>query len=343
MKVIFADRQQLHDPVMFYSSGARVPHPEKPERAARLLAAAERAGLDRETPDDVGLDTVAALHSARYLSFLENIYPRWRRIDGASDEVWPGIHPDSRSGGYPKSATGQAGFHQWDLSVPIGEHTWQAALSAAHSAVHAATLVVAGERSSYALCRPPGHHATREFAAGFCYLGNTAAAALKLRSRHAKVAVLDVDVHHGNGTQDLFYTRDDVLTVSIHADPIRFFPFFWGYANETGEASGRGFNLNIPLARGTDDDAYLPELEWALTAIDDFGADALVVALGLDAFEGDPFQGFRITTGGFGRIGERIGALDRPTVLVQEGGYLTDELGDNLRSFLEGFMRSHGE
>lgn len=343
MKVVFAEDVLLHDPQMFFSSGAEVPHPEKPERAIRLLEAARCAGLDREQPDDFGLEYVSDLHTKRYLTFLKNIYPRWGRIEGASEEVWPGVHPDHRSIGYPRSAAGQAGVHQWDLSVPIGEHTWLASLRAAHSAAHAATLVNAGERACYSLSRPPGHHATRDFAAGFCYLGNTAVAASVLRDRHDRVAVLDVDVHHGNGTQDLFYTRAEVLTVSIHADPERFFPFHWGFADECGAGDGEGANVNLPLPRGTNDDEYLPQLERALMRIDDFGATALVVALGLDAFEGDPFQGFRITTRGFGKIAERIGEAGLPTVLVQEGGYLTPELGANLHSFLEGFMKSHGE
>jgi acetoin utilization deacetylase AcuC-like enzyme len=147
---------------------------------------------------------------------------------------------------------------------------------------------------------------------------------------------LDVDVHHGNGTQEIFYERKDVLTVSIHADPVRFYPFFWGYAAERGNGDGEGFNLNLPLARGTADDDYLLTLDKAIGAISEFSPGALVVALGLDAYEGDPLRGLAITTAGFSRIAERIAALRLPTVLVQEGGYLSDELGDNLSSFLQG-------
>jgi acetoin utilization deacetylase AcuC-like enzyme len=203
--------------------------------------------------------------------------------------------------------------------------------------VHAAKQVLYGEAACYALARPPGHHAGRDLVGGFCYFNNAAIAAETLLSVHRRVAILDVDVHHGNGTQDIFYRRGDVLTVSIHADPVRFYPFFWGYACERGDGAGLGANVNLPLPRKTGDDAYLDALELALSRIDEFVPDALVVALGLDAFAGDPFQGFAVTTDGFGRIAERIAALKLSTVLVQEGGYLCDELGDNLAAFLQAF------
>ncbi|MDX1482646.1 MAG: histone deacetylase family protein, partial [Woeseiaceae bacterium] len=220
----------------------------------------------------------------------------------------------------------------------IGPDTWTSVLWSAHAAAQAAACVLEGDEACYALCRPPGHHATRDYAAGFCYLGNTAIAAQALREHHERVAVLDVDVHHGNGTQDLFYHRDDVLTVSIHADPVRFFPFHWGYASETGIDRGEGYNVNVPLPRGTGDDDYLRTLDDALERIAEFGPGALVVALGLDAHESDPFQGFAVTTEGFGRIAGLIGEVRLPTVLVQEGGYLSGHLGANLRSFLDGFL-----
>ena len=342
MKVVFADEQLLHDPQTFFSSGALTPHPEKPERATRLLAAAKEAGLERQAPGELGLEYAFDLHSERYLEYLQNIYPRWARIDGGSNEVVPGIHPDPRSGGYPASAAGQAGVHMQDLSCPIGAHTWTGVIWSAHSAAQAAANVLSGDAACYALSRPPGHHATRDYAAGFCYLGNTAIAAQALREKHTRVAVIDVDVHHGNGTQDLFYQRGDVLTVSLHADPVRFFPFHWGYASEVGEDEGEGANLNVPLPRGTADDDYLHALDETLCQVTDFAPEAVVIALGLDAHESDPFQGFRITTAGFGRIAELLGELRLPTVLVQEGGYLSAELGDNLRAFLEGFRSAHG-
>jgi acetoin utilization deacetylase AcuC-like enzyme len=192
------------------------------------------------------------------------------------------------------------------------------------------------------LCRPPGHHASTEIAGGFCYLNNAAIAAQHLRSQHERIAILDVDVHHGNGTQEIFYSRPDVLTISLHADPVRFYPFFWGYSEEMGEGEGLGYNLNLPMERGTQDDEFLQTLRKALERIATFQPGVLVVALGLDAHESDPFQGFAVTTDGFRRIGEHIGAANLPTLIIQEGGYLSDALGPNLAAVLTGFGNLHG-
>jgi acetoin utilization deacetylase AcuC-like enzyme len=248
------------------------------------------------------------------------------------------VHPTMQPGGYPRAVVGQAGFHMADAACPIGPRTWQAACAAANSAAHAARLVLAGERAAYALCRPPGHHAHAAQAAGFCYLNNAAIAAAALRERHARVAVVDVDVHHGNGTQEIFWRRGDVLTVSLHADPADYYPFFNGYAQETGEGPGAGCNVNVPLPLGTDDDRYLAALADALARVKDFAPGALVVALGLDAFAGDPLRGMALSTPCFARIGAALARLGLPTVLVQEGGYLAPELGDNLASALGGFL-----
>ncbi|MDH4055413.1 MAG: histone deacetylase family protein [Gammaproteobacteria bacterium] len=338
MKVIFSERQREHNPESYLSSGAAVPNPELPERADRLLAAALSAGLEPEAPADYGDDLIASIHAERYLTFLENIHTRWSRIEGASKEVLPNVHPIERSDGYPKSAVGQVGFHVYDASCPIAAHTWLSARWSAMTAAHAAQRVISGDSACYALSRPPGHHASQDLAGGFCYLNNSAIAAQHLLSKFARVAIIDVDVHHGNGTQRIFYERDDVLTVSIHADPIRFYPFFWGYANETGSGAGLGYNVNIPLVRGTGDEDYLRSLDKALTAVGDYAPEAIVIALGLDAHEEDPYQGMKITTPGFARIASRLAALALPSVIVQEGGYLSDALGPNLASFLNGFQ-----
>jgi len=337
MKVVFSDLQKDHFPQHFLSSGAPQPNPEVPQRADFLLQAALAAGLELLEPEDAGLEPLAAVHTPEYLQFLQNIYRRWCYIDGASAEVVPNIHPDRRDGAYPASAVGQAGFHMLDTGCPIAATTWGSAMVSAHTAVQGAALLLEDESSAYALCRPPGHHAGKDFAAGFCYLNNSAIAAQELLAEFGRVAILDIDVHHGNGTQDIFYQRSEVLTVSLHADPQRFYPFFWGHAAERGEGAGLGYNLNIPLPRGTGDKDYLDELGKALSRIEAFAPGALVVALGLDAHEADPFQGLAISTAGFGKIAGRIAALELPTLLVQEGGYLSADLGDNLQSFLEGF------
>ncbi len=342
MKVVFSDRQLAHAPKSFLSSGAEHPNPEVPARAERLLEAALGAGLERAEPVDFGTEPLAAVHSRRYLDFLARIHARWQYVDGASVDVMPNIHPAGRGFGYPASAVGQVGFHVYDGSCPVTAATWDAACWSANTALHSAELVLAGEPACYALCRPPGHHAGRELVGGFCYFSNAAIAARRLQTRYERVAILDIDVHHGNGTQDVFWDDASVLTVSIHADPVRFYPFFWGYADERGAGAGEGFNLNLPLPRGTGDDDYSAALETALARIRDFEPGALVVALGLDAHEADPFKGFALTTAGFGRVAARIAGLGLPTVLVQEGGYLNEALCPSLAAFLDGFGSAAG-
>ena len=337
MKAIFDARQRAHDPKHFMANGRLSANPEQPQRIEELSRGAKAAGCDFIAPTDHGVGPIAEIHSPEYLIFLETIHARWIRTEGASDEVIPNIHPDRRTASYPKSATGQAGFHQADTSCPIAARTWQSAYWSAQSALSAVDTVLSGDPAAYALCRPPGHHAFGDLAGGFCFLNNAAIAAQALLRAGRRPAILDVDVHHGNGTQGIFYNRRDVLTVSIHADPARFYPFFWGHAAERGEGEGMGYNLNLPLPRGTVTEDYLVALATALARIRAFGADVLVLALGLDAHENDPFHGFKVTTPGFAQIAAKIAGLDLPTVIVQEGGYLSADLGDNLISFLKGY------
>ena len=342
MKVFCADeRQKIHYPRNFLVSGAQQPNPEVPERVDRLLQAASAGGHDIVEPGDHGLGPIAAVHTPEYIRFLTHIHERWARIPGASAEVVPNIHPDRRGVSYPLSAVGQAGYHMADTACPIGPDSWAAIRWSANTAASGAKHVLDGAPAAYALCRPPGHHAFSDLAGGFCYVNNSAVAAAMLRQSHERVAIVDVDLHHGNGTQGIFYRRADVLTLSVHADPIRFYPFFWGHAQERGEGPGLGYNLNLPLPRGSADDAFLGALDKGLESVRAFAPGALVVALGLDAFEGDPFGGLAVSTEGFGQIARRLAGLGLPTVIVQEGGYLCDALGDNLTSFLAGFEAGH--
>lgn len=331
------DIQKSHDPDSFLVNGVMKRCPEQPIRLDALIAGAKNAGLELVAPVDHGLTPVSAVHSPEYLRFLSTIHSRWQRIEGASPDVIPGVKPNRYGGSYPQSAIGQAGYHMVDPACPIGKNTWEAVYWSANCAVCATEEVLAGSRAAYALCRPPGHHAYGDMAGGFCYVNNSAVAAQHLRQTHERVAILDVDFHHGNGTQGIFYTRDDVLTVSIHADPARFYPFFWGHVQERGEGAGEGYNYNLPLERGSGDDVFLKALDQALDQIALFSPGAMVIALGLDAFEGDPFGGLSVSTEGFRQIGKRCSAPALPTVVVQEGGYLCDELGDNLTAFFDGF------
>jgi acetoin utilization deacetylase AcuC-like enzyme len=339
MKVVHAAAHRLHEPRFFLVRGRPAQRSaEQPGRADLLLAGVRALGLEPREPAAHGPAPRAAIHDARYLDFLENAWRLWRALPDAGDEVVANVHPVGEPGGYPDSIVGRAGLHMADTACPIGEHSFAAACAAADSAVEAALLVREGERAAYALCRPPGHHAYADRAGGFCYLNNSAIAAQVLRARHGRVAIVDVDVHHGNGTQGIFWRRADVLTVSLHADPAAYYPFHNGYAAEIGAGDGRGFNINLPLPVGTGDEAYLRALDGALARVRAYAPGALVVALGLDGFERDPLKGMAITTAGFARIGAALARLGLPTVLVQEGGYLAPELGDNLASALGGFL-----
>ncbi len=338
MKIVYTDQHQQHDPQQFMVRGRLQRSNEQPRRAALLLAAAKAAGHSVVAPEDHGGGPRAAIHTPQYLHFLETAWERWQQLPDASDEVMPNVYPfPGQPATYPDHLVGQAGYHMGDNACSIGRHTWHAAVHSAHVATHAAELVMAGERAVYALCRPPGHHAYPDRANGFCYLNNAAIAAQHLRQRHARVAVLDIDVHHGNGTQGVFWRRPDVLTVSLHGDPHFCTPFFTGHAHERGEAEGLGYNLNLPLPRGTDTAGFLQALAKSLTTIRAYAPGALVVALGLDAHERDPYQALAVSTEGFALITAEIARLGLPTVLVQEGGYLSDDLGPNLASALRGF------
>ncbi len=338
MKVVFSEKQRAHHPKHFLVTGVARESPEVPARIDALLSGVRNLDLEVVSPPDLGRSPAAAVHTPEYLEFLEHIHERWNALEGSGAEVVPNVHPRARAGRYPASPVGQAGYHQADMACPISAETWGAALAATHTATHAADLLRASGEPVYALCRPPGHHAFADMAGGFCFLNNAAIAAERLRRWCRRVAILDVDVHHGNGTQGIFYDRADVLTVSLHADPSGFYPFFWGHADERGEAAGLGYNLNLPLPRGTRDDAYLRALDEALRRIRSFAPHAIVLALGLDTYEGDPFVGMGISTPGFGRIASAIHALGLPTLIVQEGGYLSEALGRNLASFLGGFL-----
>ena len=337
MKAFFDPRQREHDPKHFLLAGVRRQNHERPARVDGLLEGLDALGIEPEVPPDAGLGPIAAVHTAEYLVFLEGIHARWRGIDGADEEVIPNVHPLHRGESYPVSPVGQAGFHMADLACPIGPRTWASAHASAQCAVAGARAVLGGERAAYALCRPPGHHASADIAAGSCFVNNAAVAAELATAAGRRVAIVDVDLHHGNGTQTVFYARGDVLTVSVHADPASFYPFFQGHAHERGEGAGIGANLNLPLPKGGGDDVFLDALGRGLDRVAAFGADLLVVALGLDAHEDDPYAGLAVTTDGFERVGARLADPGLPTLLVQEGGYLNPALGRNLAATLGAF------
>lgn len=340
MITVFDEAQRLHAPAEFIVSGKPQPSPERPVRVDMLMEGVRRLRGPVMAPQEIALDTMALVHDRRYLRFMESLWQRWKRIPDAGETPLANVFALGRETlpptSYPDSVVGQCGWHLGDGSCPITAETWTSARASAATAAHGAELVLRGERLVYALCRPPGHHAAADMAAGFCYFNNAALAAEILTRAGKRTAILDIDVHHGNGTEAIFYDRADVLTVSIHAHPKRFYPFFWGYESERGRGAGDGFNLNLPLERGTTLKPYCAALEQALRRVGDFAPDVLVVAAGLDISVDDPFKGFAIATADFAAIGRTIAALKLPMLVVQEGGYPSPSLGANLASLLEG-------
>lgn len=343
MIAVFDETQRTHAPQAYMVAGRLQPTPETPGRLEMLLEGVRRAGASIVSPPGIFSDTLALVHDRRYIQFLSTLHERWHRQPDASETPLANVFALGRANlpaaGYPDSIAGQVGYHLGDSSCPVTKDTFSAARASAATAVHAAKLVMEGEKLVYALCRPPGHHAASDVAAGFCYFNNCAIAAERLTRAGKKTAILDIDVHHGNGTEAIFYDRADVLTVSIHAHPKRFYPFFWGYPEERGRGQGEGFNLNLPLERGTTLRPYLVALDAAVRCVSDFAPDILIVAAGLDIAEDDPFKGFAIKTQEFAGVGKAIAALDLPILAVQEGGYPSPSLSANLASLLQGLSQ----
>jgi acetoin utilization deacetylase AcuC-like enzyme len=337
MKAVFSDLGRGHDPKRFVLRGKFAPGEERPERIDHLTAGLNAGHHMLVAAESFGQGPRLGVHTVDYLRFLQEAATEWRTLADASDEVLGNIHPVRRVGTMPTALVGRAGWYMQDMACGIGPETWTAAASATDVAVTAAELVAGGERAAYALCRPPGHHAYRDIAGGHCFLNNTAIAAQHLRGAHARVAILDIDIHHGNGTQAIFYDRADVLTVSVHADPAVFYPYFWGYPHERGEHAGEGFNLNLPIPRGAPDHLFVAAIQQSASTISAFAPGVLVIALGLDASADDPFGGATVTATGFRDAGTVIARIGLPTLFVQEGGYISPSLGPNLAAVLGGF------
>lgn len=346
MITIVSRAHALHAAPHEFLDGRLIRPYESPARAEMIVAALERAAFGPlQAPQSFGPAPILAVHDSTYLTYLEHAYARWVAAGGDPAAVLPStlaVRWMDRRCLHPLVAPG---YYSFDLSAPIVAGTYQAARAAADVALTAAGLLLTGERLAYALCRPPGHHAGSDLYGGYCYLNNAAIAAeyLLQQARQARpgpatVAILDIDFHHGNGTQQIFYERDDVLFVSIHADPAREYPYFAGYADELGIGPGRGSNLNLPLEAGTDDAAYLATLEQALAVVADFAPRFLVLSAGFDTFGGDPIGDFALTGAAYPAIGQRIATLGLPTLVVQEGGYAVAELGENVAGLLRGLL-----
>jgi acetoin utilization deacetylase AcuC-like enzyme len=334
---LHAGRQEMY-------RGRLVPCHETPERLGFVLDELRRRPVgELREPGAADTALLRRIHTPAYLDFLESAWREWIAIDPAHAEldvlpsVWPGR--GLRYDVAPANFSARVGLYSFDAGTPLTAGTWQAALAGAACAVDAARAVASGSRSAMALTLPPGHHAGADFLGGYCFLNNAALAAQALRDAGVpRVAIVDVDFHHGNGTQSIFYERDDVFTASIHGDPATQYPFYLGYADERGSGAGEGFNLNLPLPPGTGFDTWRDALAQALDAAHRAGAQALVVPLGVDTFEGDPISHFKLRSDDFARMGRHLAAAGLPTVFVLEGGYAVAEVGVNVVNVLEGFL-----
>ena len=334
MRNFFDPRQLLHAPTRELHNGGFTDYAETPSRAEAILAAVGGA----EAPEDRGEAPILAVHDGDYVAFLKSAAARWAEAGRPGDVVgyvWPVVGRRPLRLDRIDALIGQYSF---DASTPITPQTWDSAYWSAQSALAATHAVLDGDRAAFALCRPPGHHAGADYYGGYCHLNAAAIAAQAARDAgKRRVAILDIDYHHGNGTQDIFWTRNDVFYASLHADPATDYPFYWGHGDEAGEGEGLGATLNLPLPQGTTLDAFRGAQARALQAIADFGAELLVVSFGADTYLGDPISAFRIETPDYALLAQDIAAAGLPTVIVMEGGYAVDALGENVASLLSGF------
>ncbi len=344
MRVVYTPAHRGHDPKTGIELSGIGPAFEHVGRAEAIRVALEADPRFRfELPAQWGVAPIEAVHDPGLIRFLSTGWNEYQQAVGPTADVTPDVfyRPALRHGmvdrGEPSSVHGRLGWYCFETTTPLTSGTFEAAVAAAATALTATQFVLDGERAAYGLCRPPGHHATSGLYGGYCFFNNAAIAAHHIATTCAtKVTVLDVDYHHGNGTQEIFYHRGDVQYVSLHGDPTRAYPYNMGYGDETGSGRGAGCTLNIPLPELTTDDQYLEALERALEAIRSFGSSVLVVSLGLDTFVTDPISDLALTADGFERCGAAVAALGLPTVVLQEGGYDVEALGNNVVRWLTG-------
>jgi acetoin utilization deacetylase AcuC-like enzyme len=342
MDVVFTDAHRSHDPERELVMGREVGVYETPARAEQVAAALRASGHAFAEPTEHGRGPVEAVHDRAFVDHLERAWDEWSEL-GWTHPIVPDTIAMSRlldaPLAPPAGVRGRTGYYVFDTATPMVAGTYPAARAAADCALTAADRLLSEARSAFALCRPPGHHAGTDFAGGYCFLNNAAVAGAYLRDRSGaeRVAFLDLDFHHGNGTQQIFYERADVQTISIHADPRQEFPYFLGYADERGFGIGEGYHLNLPLPWGSAWPDYEVALDAAVKRIIEHGSEVLVVSLGLDTFEHDPISRFKLRHEDYLRMGQKIAGCDLPTLFVMEGGYAVDALGLNTVNVLKGY------
>lgn len=344
MKVVYSPSHLLHDPQSELEASSVHPpfeHGERIEAVRRVLAADARFTIS--APTEWEREHITAVHDPGLVRFLEEGWRAFNEVHPGTRDVVPDVfHPAGLRAGMtpgrePSHIDGRVGWWCFETTTPLTEGTYAAARGAVDTALTATDLVLSGERAAYGLCRPPGHHAATSLYGGYCFFNNAAIAAHHVASTTGtRVTVLDVDYHHGNGTQQIFYERGDVQFVSLHADPAWAYPYTIGYSDETGARAGAGANINHVLAAGTGNDEYLRVLERACAEIQQFGPSLVVVSLGLDTSEHDPICDLALTIDGFGRCGAMVGELGLPTVVLQEGGYHVPSLAAGAAAWLSG-------
>jgi acetoin utilization deacetylase AcuC-like enzyme len=340
MKTVYSPDHSLRNAKTELTGGQLVTPLECPQRADYVLSAIKSQKLGAIVPPTQWpRHLVESIHDPGYLTFLDTIWQRWALTSNQGEaipNIWPSRSMPSQR--IPNHIEGQLGYYSLAGETSISEGTAQAAWASANVALSAADIIHHGEGGAFALCRPPGHHASKDQYGGYCFINNAAIAAQKLRNDGAKkVAILDVDFHHGNGTQDIFYQRNDVFFCSIHGDPMEAFPYFLGFADEKGEGLGLDHNLNMPLPRGTPYHVWHQALTHAISKIRHFNADALVISLGVDTFENDPISFFKLKSNDFIDMGKTIASVSLPTLFIMEGGYAVEEIGTNTVNVLKGF------
>lgn len=341
MQTFFSESHRLHFPQGELSGGELVTPFERPSRVEYVLRRLqERQFNEVITPDALDFTPIRRLHDPGFLEFLETAWDEWKQ-EGFAGELIPTSFPVRRMQDQrpPKNIDGKAGYYALAAETAITAGTWEAVQSSCASAQSAQRQVANGAESAFALCRPPGHHATADMFGGYCFINNASVVAeMFLMNGSDKVAVLDIDFHHGNGTQDIFYQRDDVFFASLHGHPEDAFPYFSGYADETGAGAGADMTANYPMRPGTAYDVWAEALRAAIKRIRQFGAEALVVSLGVDAYKEDPISFFKLESESFLRAGKEIAALKLPTVFIMEGGYAIEAVGVNTVNVLEGYL-----
>ena len=334
MRRFFSPAQLDHAPARELHNGAFTIYAETPARAEAILAAIGGA----EVPPDRGEVPIAAVHDADYLRFLRDVPALWAAAGRPGDAIPYAFPIRGRRPLRLDRVDALLGRYSFDATTPLTPATWSASYGSAQSALAATHAVLDGERAAFALCRPPGHHAGADYCGGYCHLNAAAIAAQAARDAGiARVAILDIDYHHGNGTQDIFWRRGDVFYASVHADPATDYPFYWGHADERGEDEGCGATLNLPLPHGATVDPFRRAQAAALDAIARFAPGLLVVSFGADTWVGDPISRFALDTPDYALLARDIAACGWPTAIVMEGGYAVDALGANVASFLSGF------